>query len=87
MRSRRHQPTHVTEQQLDHRHGADVLRTQVCCVQPSAYRKVVVRSGALGRLALHTLSGSRLLAYRRCFNDVRRVAGNVRFQQVPHTAR
>ena len=39
------------------------------------------------RPALHTLSGSRLWRTANVFYYVRRVAGNVRFQQIPYTAR
>ncbi len=78
--------THVTEQQLDHRHSRMFCAPTVCCVQPSAYRKVVCDPVRWWRPALHTLSGSRLLRTADVFYYVRRVAGNVRFQRF-HTQR
>ncbi len=50
---------HIAEQQLDHRHGADVLRADGVLRPARAYRKVVVRSAALVEASTsHTLRKS-----------------------------
>jgi hypothetical protein len=59
----------------------------VCCVQPSAYRKVVVLSAALVEAST---SHFQEVGFRRTadiLHHLRRIAGNVLFQQVPHAAR
>ena len=78
----------VAEQQLDHRHSTDVLRTHG--VLRPAQR--VQEGGCAIRCAgggQHFTHFQEVGFWRTTdvFNNVRRVAGNVRFQQVPHTAR
>ena len=79
---------HVAEQQLNHRHGADVLRADGVlrpaeCIQER--RSFIFRAGFRNQLA--HLQEVRLRRTADVFDNLRRVAGNVLFQQVPHAAR
>ena len=79
---------HVAEQQLDHRHGADVLRTHGV-LRPAQRiqegRCSVCRTGG-GQHFAHFQE----VRFRRTadvLHHVRRIAGNMLLQQVPHAAR
>ena len=78
---------HIAEQQLDHRHGADVLRADGV-LRPAEgvqeRRGFVFRAGFGDQLA--HLQEVRLRRTADVFDNLRRVAGDVLFQQVPHAA-
>ncbi|MNS84790.1 hypothetical protein D3C72_1186280 [compost metagenome] len=79
---------HIAEQQLNHRHGADVLRPDGV-LRPAQRvkerRGFIVSTGFGDVLADFQEVGFRCAA--DVFDHVWRIAGNVRFQQVPHAAR
>ena len=79
---------HITQQQLDHRHGTDVLRTNgvlrpAQCVQE---RRGFIWAACFCDV-LTDLQEVGLWRTADIFYDVRRVAGDVLFQQVPYAAR
>ena len=79
---------HVAEQELNHRHGTDVLRADGVlrpaeCVQER--RGFVLRAGLGDKLA--HLQEVCLRRTADILNHLRRIAGNMLFQQVPHAAR
>jgi len=79
---------HVAEQQLHHRHGADVLRADGV-LRPAEgvqeRRGFVFRAGFGDQLA--HLQEVRLRRPTDVFDNLWRIAGHVLFQQVPHAAR
>ncbi len=79
---------HVAEQQLDHRHGTDVLRPDGV-LRPAQRiqegRGSVCRTGGGQHFAHFQEVGFRRTA--NVFHHLRRIAGNVLFKQVPHAAR
>jgi len=79
---------HVAEQELNHRHGTDVLRADRVlgpAERVEERRRFVFRAGFGDKLA--HLQEVFLRRTTDVFDNVRRVAGNVLFQQVPHAAR
>ncbi len=79
---------HIAEEQLDHRHRADVLRTHGV-LRPA--QRVQERCGfVFGAGFCDVLTDFQEISLRctaDVFHHVRRVAGNVLFQQIPHAAR
>ena len=79
---------HVAEQQLDHRHGADVLRAHGV-LRPA--QRVQERGGSVGGAGgSQHFTHLQEVRFRRAadvLHDVRRIAGDVLLQQVPHAAR
>ena len=79
---------HVAEQQLNHRHGADVLRADGVlrpaeCIQE---RRGLIFGAGFGDKLAH-LQEVRLRRPTDVFDNLWRIAGHVLFQQVPHAAR
>ncbi len=79
---------HVAKQQLDHRHGTDVLRADgmlrpAQCVQEGS--GPIRRAG--GSQHFTHFQEVRFRRTADVFHHVRRIAGNVRFQQVPDATR
>ena len=79
---------HVAKQQLDHRHGTDVLRTYgVLCPAKGVQERRGFIFGTGFCDVLTDLQEVSLWRTADIFYNVRRVAGDVLFQQVPHAAR
>ena len=79
---------HITEQQLDHRHGANVLRADgvlrpAQCVQE---RRGFIRSAGF-RNVLADFQEVRFWRPADIFDNFWRIAGNVLLQQIPDAAR
>ena len=77
--------THVTEQQLDHRHRTDVLRTHGVLRPAQRVQEggCAIRCAGGGQHFTHFQEVG-FWRTANVFYYVRRVAGNVLFQQVPH---
>ncbi|MNC23427.1 hypothetical protein D3C75_714540 [compost metagenome] len=80
--------SHVAEQQLNHRHGADVLRADRVLrpAQRIQERCGFIVNAGFGDIFAHLQEVS-LRRPTDIFNHVWRVAGDVRFQQIPHATR
>ncbi len=80
--------THIAEQQLDHRHGADVLRADGVLRPAQGIQEGggTVRGAGGGQHFTH-FQEVRLRRAADVLHHVRRVTGNVLFQQVPDAAR
>ena len=79
---------HIAEQQLDHRHGANVLCAHG--VLRPAQRVQERRGFVFGAGFSDVFADFQEISLRRTanvFDNIRRVAGNVLFQQIPHAAR